>query len=188
MFFAFVGISVFSLAGCSTTKPIRRRRAATPLRPEKTEAANKRFAKAPVSQSSSLDQRQQAKPVGTAPSSPLKDIYFAFDRYDLHTDARDTLEANPAWLQHNPARSVQIEGHCDERRVSEYNLAPGAKRAQMAKDYLVNLGIAQQRLSTIATAKSCPYVASTTKSAGKKTGTIASSSRPARRVNIAGTR
>jgi peptidoglycan-associated lipoprotein len=51
---------------------------------------------------------------------------------------------------------VEIEGHCDERGTSEYNLALGAKRAQTAKDYLVNLGVAQQRLSTISYGEELP--------------------------------
>jgi peptidoglycan-associated lipoprotein len=59
------------------------------------------------------------------------------------------LKASAAWLKANPSARVEIEGHCDERGTSEYNLALGAKRAQTAKDYLVSLGITGQRISTI---------------------------------------
>ena len=86
----------------------------------------------------------------------MKDVYFDFDRYDLRADARDILKTNAAWLKQNPASSVEIEGHCDERGTSEYNLALGAKRAQTAKDYLVNLGVARQRLSTISYGEELP--------------------------------
>jgi len=79
----------------------------------------------------------------------LKEIYFDFDRYDLRTDARAVLTANADWLRANPSARVQIEGHCDERGTTEYNLALGAKRAQSAKDYLVSLGVLAGRLSTI---------------------------------------
>jgi len=51
---------------------------------------------------------------------------------------------------------VQIEGHCDERGTGEYNLALGAKRAQVTKDYLVTLGIAAPRISTISYGKELP--------------------------------
>jgi peptidoglycan-associated lipoprotein len=148
--------AVFFLAGCSTEKPPSEFQSQRSPQQQKTEAATKRLAKAPVSQSSSLEQRQQGKTVGTGPSSPLKDVYFDFDRYDLRADARDTLKANAAWLKQNPSSSVEIEGHCDERGTSEYNLALGAKRAQTAKDYLVNLGVPQQRLSTISYGEELP--------------------------------
>jgi peptidoglycan-associated lipoprotein len=98
---------------------------------------------------SSLDQLRDGKSTATPASSPLKDVFFEFDRYDLRADARDTLRANADWLKGNAAARVEIEGHCDERGTNEYNLALGAKRAQAAKDYLVTLGIPADRLSTI---------------------------------------
>jgi peptidoglycan-associated lipoprotein len=58
------------------------------------------------------------------------------------------LQAHAAWLKSNPAARVEIEGHCDERGTTEYNLALGAKRARSARDYLVSLGIAAARVST----------------------------------------
>ena len=89
----------------------------------------------------------------------MKDIYFDFDRYDLSTDARETLKANGNWLKANPSAVVQMEGHCDERGTTEYNLALGAKRAQVAKDYLVTLGVPAERLSTISYGKELPVCA-----------------------------
>jgi peptidoglycan-associated lipoprotein len=95
---------------------------------------------------SSLDAHRQGK----APEAgPLKEIYFAFDQHELRTDARATLKANAEWLKTNSSQRIEIEGHCDERGTSEYNLALGAKRAQAAKDYLLSLGISPQRVSTI---------------------------------------
>jgi peptidoglycan-associated lipoprotein len=98
---------------------------------------------------SSLEQLKEGKPPVTSASSPLKDVYFEFDRYDLRADARDTLKANADWLKNNPSTRVEIEGHCDPRGTNEYNLALGAKRSQTAKDYLVSLGIPGERISTI---------------------------------------
>lgn len=105
---------------------------------------------------SSLDQLREGKPAVTPGSSPLKDIYFSFDRYDLEGDARATLKANADWLKQNPATRIEIEGHTDERGTNEYNLALGAKRAQAAKDYLVTLGISTERLSTISYGEEIP--------------------------------
>jgi peptidoglycan-associated lipoprotein len=92
------------------------------------------------------DARRGKSPVS---DGPLKEVYFAYDSFDLRPDARATLKTNADWLKANPAARVEIEGHCDERGTNEYNLALGAKRAQAAKDYLISLGIPAARLSTI---------------------------------------
>ncbi len=106
--------------------------------------------------SGSLDQLRRGESPATPASSPLKDLYFAFDRYDLDPSARETLKANAAWLTANPSANVRIEGHCDERGTNEYNLALGARRADASKDYLVSLGIAPDRLSTISYGEEIP--------------------------------
>jgi peptidoglycan-associated lipoprotein len=97
----------------------------------------------------SLDALRQGQSSATPAASPLKDVFFDFDRYDLKADARDTLKANADWLKSNASARIEIEGHCDTRGTAEYNLALGAKRAQAAKDYLASLGVAPERLSTI---------------------------------------
>lgn len=104
----------------------------------------------------SLDALRKGGSSATPASSPLKDIFFDYDRYDLRADAREGLKANADWLKKNPSARVEIEGHCDERGTSEYNLALGAKRAQSAKDYLVTLGITGDRLSTISYGEEIP--------------------------------
>jgi peptidoglycan-associated lipoprotein len=107
-----------------------------------------------ASKSGSLDQLREGK--STAGSGPLKDVFFEFDRYDLRADARDILKANADWLKKNPSARVEIEGHCDDRGTNEYNLALGAKRSQTVKDYLVTLGIPNERLSTISYGEEIP--------------------------------
>lgn len=98
---------------------------------------------------SSLDAFRRGEAADTPRDSAMKEVYFDFDRYNLDNDDRATLRASAEWLKKNPSVRVQLEGHCDERGASEYNLALGAKRAQAAKDYLVSLGVAENRLSTI---------------------------------------
>lgn len=87
---------------------------------------------------------------------PLRDVHFDYDRYDLDETARATLGSNADWLKQNPDARVEVEGHCDERGTVEYNLALGAKRAKAARDYLVTLGIAAGRLSTISYGEELP--------------------------------
>lgn len=106
--------------------------------------------------SSSLEALRKGESTATPASSPLKDIQFDFDRYDLHADARETLKATADWLKRNMSMRVEIEGHCDERGTNEYNLALGAKRSQAARDYLVTLGIHADRLSIMSYGEEIP--------------------------------
>ena len=87
---------------------------------------------------------------------PLQDVFFNYDSFDLSEEARQTLQANADWLQNNAEVKVEIEGHCDERGTSEYNLALGAKRARAAQDYLVTLGVPAERLSVISYGEELP--------------------------------
>jgi len=80
---------------------------------------------------------------------PLGTIYFEFDKADLRSDALDQLKKNAEWLKANSKYRVRIEGNCDERGTTEYNLALGDQRAAVAKTYLVRAGIAASRIETI---------------------------------------
>lgn len=93
---------------------------------------------------------------GSGSSGPLKDITFAYDSFEISENARLTLRENAAWLQSNTGATVEVEGHCDDRGTVEYNLALGAKRARVVKDYLVALGVADQRLTTISYGEELP--------------------------------
>ncbi len=91
-----------------------------------------------------------------AEGSVLKDINFAFDSYKIQPAAKDILKTNADWLKANTAVKVQVEGHCDERGTSEYNMVLGANRARAASDYLRSLGVAAERLSTVSYGKELP--------------------------------
>ncbi len=86
-------------------------------------------------------------------------VYFGFDRYDLTTAARATLDRQAAWLRQFPNVAVTIEGHCDERGTREYNIALGHRRATAVKSYLVALGIPGSRIDTTSFGKERPSVA-----------------------------
>lgn len=82
-------------------------------------------------------------------SKLLKDIHFDFDKYDIRSGDAEILKENAAILMKHPTLKIQIEGHCDERGTSEYNLALGERRANSAKKYLVSLGMRADQISTI---------------------------------------
>jgi len=78
-----------------------------------------------------------------------EDVYFDFDSSALTSVARDVLSRKAEYLRMNPEASIIIEGHCDERGTSAYNIALGDRRAESAKAFLIDLGIEASQLSTI---------------------------------------
>jgi len=86
----------------------------------------------------------------------LKQIFFAFDKADIRPDDAQTLAASAAYLKANPNQLLLIEGHCDERGTSEYNLALGERRAKAAMTFLVSNGIEASRITTISYGKERP--------------------------------
>ena len=87
---------------------------------------------------------------------PLQDVFFGYDSFELSEEARQTLQANADWLQNNAEVKVEVEGHCDDRGTTEYNLALGARRARAAQDYLITLGVSAERLSVISYGEELP--------------------------------
>lgn len=83
-------------------------------------------------------------------------VFFGYDRFDLTAEARSVLERQAAWLRRYPNVRLLIAGNCDERGTREYNLALGARRAAAARDYLVSLGVAANRLETVSYGKERP--------------------------------
>jgi len=108
--------------------------------------------------------------VAQAPKAPevsVKDIFFDFDQAMIRDDSRKTMADNVLWLKTNPAAKVTIEGHCDERGSSEYNLALGERRARVTRDFLVAAGIEANRVNTISFGKERPFVLGHDESAWK---------------------
>ncbi|NNF99935.1 MAG: peptidoglycan-associated lipoprotein Pal [Desulfobacteraceae bacterium] len=77
------------------------------------------------------------------------DIFFDFDSTEINGDAQQLLMEKADWLMTNPAVTIIIEGHCDNRGTTAYNLALGDRRAETAKAFLLNLGISGSRMTTI---------------------------------------
>ena len=86
----------------------------------------------------------------------LSDIQFGYDEATLTDEARATLEKHALWLQNHRETKITIEGHCDERGTVDYNLALGDQRARAARDYLLNLGVAAERMNAISLGKERP--------------------------------
>lgn len=98
--------------------------------------------------------REQAARAGK--EKELVDIHFDFDKYDLKPEAREILKGHAAWLTKKAGYTLVIEGNCDERGTTEYNLALGERRANVAMKYLVDLGVDPKIIKTISYGKEKP--------------------------------
>jgi len=87
----------------------------------------------------------------------VKDAYFDYDKADIRADARDNLSQTAQFLRSYPQVKIVIEGHCDERGSTEYNLALGDRRAAAAKQFLASLGISADRMETVSYGKERPF-------------------------------
>jgi peptidoglycan-associated lipoprotein len=89
--------------------------------------------------------------------SPLRPVFFDYDRSEVSSQGQVVLQANAEVLRRNPSWVITIEGHCDERGSPEYNLGLGERRALMAQEYLLGLGLASDRINTVSYGKEFPF-------------------------------
>jgi peptidoglycan-associated lipoprotein len=137
--FSVIALLAFSLTGCPPKKQV------------KTEEPK-------------LEDQQQAKP-SEEPSLRGKDykevaeiqtVYFDLDQSSLRSDARDTLGKNYQAIKEHADWEVLVEGHCDERGTTEYNLGLGQKRAAAVRQYYMSLGLSGTKVATISYGKESP--------------------------------
>jgi len=119
-----------------------------------------------VTATASVSVNAPAPPPAPAPAGPsvdelflkeVRDAYFDLDKADIRPDARTALSKTADFLKNYPQVKVTIEGHCDERGSTEYNLSLGDRRATAVKQYLVSLGISADRISTVSYGKEKPF-------------------------------
>ena len=85
-----------------------------------------------------------------------EDVFFEYDQATLAGESRNLLQKKAGFLKKHPEVQITIEGHCDQRGSSDYNLGLGQKRADSVKNYLQDLGIAGNRLATVSYGKEQP--------------------------------
>lgn len=91
-------------------------------------------------------------------SAPMLPVYFDFDKFNIRADQVDRINHNADFLWKNPKIRIRIEGNTDERGTNEYNMALGERRAITAKRYLMNKGVAENRIKTISFGEEKPLV------------------------------
>ena len=87
----------------------------------------------------------------------VKDVYFDYDSYEIRPDAQSAIAGDAQFLQQHPNISFTVEGHCDERGSTEYNLALGDNRANAVKAALTQAGVSADRIKTISFGKEKPF-------------------------------
>jgi peptidoglycan-associated lipoprotein len=104
--------------------------------------------------------REQAMTVAAG----LRDVWFAYDSWDLSEEAMQALTVDAHWLLAHSGAGVRIEGHCDERGSAAYNLVLGEKRALAVQRYLTDLGIPAERLTVMSYGEAQPLCHAATES------------------------
>lgn len=97
-----------------------------------------------------------APPPAVEEKAMLDPVYFDFDKSFVREDAKPALQKTADYLKKNKDAKIQVQGNCDERGTSEYNMALGDRRATSAKKYLVGLGVDGNRISTVSYGKEKP--------------------------------
>ena len=97
----------------------------------------------------SLDQLNSERPLG--------DVFFDLDKSDIRDESRSLLQRNADWMKRWTSTTITVEGHCDSRGSSEYNLALGNRRATAVKDYLMSLGVPAGRVTLVSKGKEQPF-------------------------------
>jgi peptidoglycan-associated lipoprotein len=87
----------------------------------------------------------------------IKDVYFDYDKSDVRGDQQGSVQADVQFLGQHTNMNITIEGHCDERGSTEYNIALGDKRASAVKNALTAAGVNASRIKTISYGKEKPF-------------------------------
>ncbi len=149
IFVLILGLSVIFVTGCAKKGVVKEEAVAVEERPVAIQPSEAELQK-------EREAALREKALAEREASRFKDINFEFDKFNLKPEARETLRRHADWLLEHTGFDVIIEGHCDERGTSEYNLALGERRAASAMKYVVNLGVDKKRLTTISYGEELP--------------------------------
>lgn len=165
-----IGLLVaLAAGGCAKKQVVSEGDTTPPTAVDSTTSAKPQPVETPITPAPSQPAPGRSAAVEPAPSKPvtggglsrdttagLERIHFDFDTYNIKPGDRETLSANADYLQQNPGVRIRIEGHCDERGTTEYNLALGERRANSAFQYLMDLGVDPNRMGVVSYGEEAP--------------------------------
>ncbi len=145
-------LAIMFMTGCAKKSTVKDQAVSTEEKAGTKEAPSKEA----EMKTGAEKEAMQEKAVSGKEEIAFKDINFEFDKFSLRPEARNILKQFADWLIKNKNYDALIEGNCDERGTTEYNLALGERRAKEAMKYLVELGIDGKKLKTISYGKERP--------------------------------
>lgn len=162
----FFALSLIIFSGCAEKQAVVKDEAvqtqpAAPA-PAPVKAADDEAARKAKEQAA---KERAAKNAAALADLNIQNIYFDYDKSSIRPDAREILKSNAGIFTKNKDAKIVVEGHCDERGTAEYNMALGERRAQEAKQYLVNLGLDASRIETISYGEEKPLDTQNTEAA-----------------------
>lgn len=114
-----------------------------------TMTASNRGGSGSTSNPGSTGSGARVNPGDYSPVAELADVHFDFDKYEIVPSEATLLDSHAAWLKQNGDRLILIEGHCDERGTTDYNVALGERRAKATMNYLVSRGVSASRIAIV---------------------------------------
>jgi peptidoglycan-associated lipoprotein len=87
----------------------------------------------------------------------LQDVFFGYDQWTLSDSGMEALNHNAKWLKEHPGAVLKVEGHCDERGTSDYNMVLGDKRSKSARSYLTEVGVSPKQVGIVSYGKERPF-------------------------------
>ncbi|HAM50127.1 MAG TPA: peptidoglycan-associated lipoprotein Pal [Nitrospiraceae bacterium] len=149
-----MGIMGIILTACAQRKAVAPE--TTVQQPQKEAGQSKKAPEKITEEQVAKVESKEVPAKGKEVEGMFDDIHFDFDKYDIKDQAKTILKSVADYLIKNATLKLLIEGHCDERGTSEYNLGLGDRRAKATKDYLISLGVPSSRIDTISYGKEKP--------------------------------
>ena len=113
------------------------------------------FTKADPSTTNRQLAEMRAEQSATA-AAGLRDVFFGYDSWTISEEGQQVLKRNAQWLRAHGMTQLKVEGHCDERGTTAYNLVLGEKRAKSVRNYLMDLGVNGDHLTVVTYGKERP--------------------------------
>lgn len=141
-------VSGIVFIGCAPAKKIIQQES-TPVSSEKISEKIEEKTKLVKIDSEKITAREATTGEYFEDENVFQNIYFDYDKYEIISEAKPVLVAICSWILKNSRVKILIEGHCDERGTTEYNLILGDRRAKAIRDYLFVFGIGSERIETV---------------------------------------
>lgn len=104
-----------------------------------------------------LQHAELTKEEKAALEAGLQDVFFGYDQWTLSENGMEALSHDAKWLKDHPGAVMKVEGHCDERGTTDYNVVLGEKRSKSARAYLLELGVSPKQVGTVSYGKERPF-------------------------------